>query len=64
MLAADFLAARLDTVDLLHQFTDEQLATAVPMVSGEQAVGDAFAGRAEHATEHITWIEEGWRQGM
>src|SRR5438105_11847703 len=32
MLAADFLAARQDTVDLLHQFTDEQLATVMPTV--------------------------------
>jgi hypothetical protein len=64
MLAADYLAARQDTVDLLHQFTDEQLATLVPMVTGEQAIGDLFARRAEHATEHITWIEEGLRQGV
>jgi hypothetical protein len=63
-LAADFLAARQDTLNLLHQFTDEQLATLVPMVTGEQAVGDLFAGRAGHATEHITEIEEGWRQGV
>ena len=64
MLAADFLAARQDTVDLLHQFTDDQLATSVPTVIGDQAAGDLFAGRAGHATEHITWIEEGWRQGV
>ncbi len=61
MLAADYLAARQDTVDLLHQFTDEQLATLVPMVTGEQAVGDLFAGRAEHATEHMSSVEEGFR---
>ncbi len=35
MLSADFLAARQDTVDLLHQFTDEQLAAAVPTVVGD-----------------------------
>src|SRR5262249_27656722 len=64
MLSADFLAARQDTVDLLHQFTDEQLAASVPTVVGDQAVGDLFAGRAGHATWHITWIEEGWRQGV
>jgi hypothetical protein len=64
LLAADYLAARQDTVDLLHQFTDEQLATLVPMVTGEQAVGDLFAGRAGHATEHMTSIEEGLRQGV
>ncbi len=64
MLAADFLAARQETLDLLHQFTDDQLAALMPLVVGEQAVGDVFAGRAGHATEHITWIEEGLRQGV
>ena len=63
MLAADFLAARQDTVDLLHQFTDDQLAAPVPTVVGDQAAGDLFAGRAGHATEHITSIEEGFRRG-
>ncbi len=62
LLAADYLAARLDTLDLLHQFSDEQLAAPVPTVVGEQAAGDLFAGRAGHATVHITWIEDGWSQ--
>jgi hypothetical protein len=60
-LSAEFLAARQDTVDLLHQFTEEQLAAPMPLVTGEQAVGDVFAGRAAHATEHITSVEEGLR---
>ena len=64
LLAADFLAARQDTLDLLHQFTDEQLAAPVPTVVGEQAAGDLFAGRAEHAAEHITGIEKGFRHGV
>ena len=64
LLAADYLAARLELLDLLRQFTDEQLAAPVPTVVGEQAAGDLFAGVAEHATGHITWIEEGWRQGV
>jgi hypothetical protein len=63
MLAADYLAARQDTVDLLQQFTDDQLATPVPTVIGEQSVGDLFAGRAGHAALHMTWIEEGFRRG-
>jgi len=65
MLAADYLAARQDTVDLLQQFTDEQLATVMPTVGGDQAVGDffAFQAGAGHAVEHITSIEEGFRQG-
>jgi len=64
MLAAEFLAARQDTVDLLRQFTDEQLAALVPTVVGEATAGDIFAGRAGHATEHITVIEEGLRPGV
>ena len=64
MRASDFLAARQDTVDLLHQFTDDQLAAPVPTVGGDQAAGDLFAGRAEHATEHMTSIEKGFRQGV
>jgi hypothetical protein len=64
MLAADYLAARQETLDLLHQFTDDQLAALVPSVVGDAAAGDLFAGRAGHATEHITSIEEGFRQGV
>jgi hypothetical protein len=64
MLAADFLAARQETLDLLHQFTDDQLANTVPTVISDQTAGDLFAGRAEHAAAHISWIEEGFRQGV
>jgi hypothetical protein len=64
MLSADYLAARQDTLGLLGQFTDERLAAPTPTVVGAQAAGDLFAGRAWHATEHIRWIEEGWRQGV
>ena len=64
LLAADYLATRQDTIDLLHQFTDEQLAAPVPTVVGEQTAGGLFTGLAEHATGHITWLEECWRQGV
>ncbi|HEU0025709.1 MAG TPA: DinB family protein [Ktedonobacterales bacterium] len=64
LLVADYLAARQDTVDLLRQFTDEQLAASVPSVGGDGAAGDLFAGRAGHAAEHITAIEDGLRQGV
>ena len=64
ILAADYLAVRQETLDLLHQFTDDQLAAPVPTVGGDQAAGDLFAGRAGHAAEHITSIEEGFRQGV
>ncbi|HLI51311.1 MAG TPA: DinB family protein [Thermomicrobiaceae bacterium] len=61
-LVAEYRAARLELLDLLQQFSDEQLSAPVPTVVGEAAAGDIFAGRAAHATEHITWIEEGWRR--
>ena len=61
MLIADYLAARQNTLHLLRQFTDEQLAAAVPTVVGDQAAGGFFAGRAGHATEHMTSVEEGLR---
>ena len=63
MLVADFLVARQELLDLLHQFTDEQLAASVRTPIGDEVAGDLFAGRAEHATEHMSSIEEGWRQG-
>ena len=63
MVAVDYLAARQETVDLLQQFTDDQLATPVPTVIGDQAAGDLFAGIARHAATHMTWIEEGFRGG-
>jgi hypothetical protein len=62
-LVADYLAARQDSLDLLRQFTDEQLAATVPTVVGPQTAGDFFAGRIGHAAEHMTAIEEGLRQG-
>jgi hypothetical protein len=63
-LAADYVAARQDTLDLMSQFTDEQLAAALPTVVGEQTPGSFFAGRADHATEHITSVEEALRQNV
>ena len=62
LLAADFLAARQDTLNLLQQFTDEQLAASVPTVVGEASAADLIAGRAGHADEHMTLIKEGLRQ--
>ncbi len=63
-LSADYLAARQDTLNLLSQFTDEQLAAPVPSVVGEATAGCLFAGRAGHASEHMTAIEEGLRQSV
>jgi hypothetical protein len=64
MLVAEYRAARLELLDLLHQFTDEQLASSIPTVVGDGGAGDIFAGRAGHATEHMTSVEEGLRQSV
>jgi len=64
LLVAEYQAARQELLALLHQFTDEQLAAAVPTVVGEGTASDIFAGRAGHASEHMTAIEEGLRQGV
>jgi hypothetical protein len=64
MLAANYLAGRQETLSLIQQFTDEQLATLVPTVGGERSAGDLFAGLAGHEATHINWIEEGFRRGV
>jgi hypothetical protein len=63
-LVADFLVARQELLDLLRQFTNEQLAAPIPSVVGEGTASDIFAGRAGHASEHMTAIEEGLRHGV
>ncbi|MGH2484889.1 MAG: hypothetical protein ACRDHE_02650, partial [Ktedonobacterales bacterium] len=61
-LCAEYLAGRQELVDLLRQFTDEQLAASIPSVVGEATAGDVFAGRAGHAVEHMSSVEDGLRQ--
>ena len=57
--------ARQETLALLEQFTDEQLAAPLSFSHlGNLTVGDLFAANARHAATHIAWIEEGFRQGL
>lgn len=63
-LSTEYLAARQELLGLLRQFNDEQLAASIPSVVGEATVSDMFAGRADHAAEHMNAVEEGWRQGV
>jgi hypothetical protein len=57
--------ARKETLDLLEQFSDEQLAAPVPLPHlANLTAGNLFAANAQHATAHIAWIEEGFRQGL
>jgi hypothetical protein len=64
-LRAHLSAARQETLDLLGQFTDEQLAAPLPpsLIPNVNA-GNLFVANAQHAATHITWIEEGFRQGL
>jgi len=63
-LRANLLTARQETLELLEQFTDEQLAAPVSTsLVRNMTAGDLFVANAQHAATHITWIEEGLRQG-
>jgi hypothetical protein len=59
-LVADVRAARQETLQLLQQFTDAQLAApvSVSLVAGRTA-GELFVANAQHAAAHIAWVEEG-----
>lgn len=64
-LAADQAVARQETLKLLEQFTDEQLAAPASIsLAADRTAGDLFAANAGHAAVHIKWIEEGFRQGL
>ena len=54
----------METLDLLEQFTDEQLAAPVSTsFLTNMTAGDLFVANAQHAARHMAWIEEGFRQG-
>jgi hypothetical protein len=64
-LGADLAAARQETLNLLEQFTDEQLAAHASLsFATDRTAGDLFAANAQHAAAHMMWIEEGFRQGL
>ena len=63
-LRAQLSKARQETLDLLEQFTDEQLAAPVSTsFLTNMTAGDLFVANAQHAARHMAWIEEGFRQG-
>lgn len=64
-LHAQLSTARQETLDLLEQFSDEQLAAPVSAsFPGNMTVGNLFVANAQHAATHILWIEEGLRHGV
>jgi hypothetical protein len=63
-LRAHLLTAHQETLDLLEQFTDEHLAAPVSLsFLANMTAGTLFVANAQHAAMHLTWIEEGFRQG-
>ena len=64
-LFADLAAARQETLNLLEQFSDEQLAAPASIsYVADRTAGDLFAANAQHAAVHMKWIEEGFREGL
>jgi hypothetical protein len=64
-LHANLSTARKGTLDLLEQFTDEQLAAPVSLSNlANITAGNLFLANAQHAATHMAWIEEGFRQGF
>jgi hypothetical protein len=62
-LVADVTTARQETLQLLDQFTDAQLAApATVSLVADRTAGELFAANAQHAATHITWVEEGLRK--
>jgi hypothetical protein len=64
-LRVQLSTARQETLDLLEQFTDEQLAAPVSLSYLKNVTaGNLFAANAQHAATHMAWIEEGFRRGL
>jgi hypothetical protein len=64
-LRENLLTVRQETLGLLEQFTDEQLAAPVSLsYLANVTAGNLFAANAQHNATHITWIEEGFSQGL
>ncbi|HEX4905346.1 MAG TPA: DinB family protein [Acidimicrobiales bacterium] len=59
-LFADLDAARADTLALLDQLTDEQLAAPLPGAPwNDGSIGGVLITNAHHAIQHWAWVEEG-----
>ncbi len=59
-LFADLDAARADTLALLEQLTDEQLAAPLPGAPwNDGSIGGVLITNAHHAIQHWAWVEEG-----
>ena len=59
-LFADLDAARADTLALLDELSDEQLAAPLPGAPwNDGSIGGVLITNAHHAIQHWAWVEEG-----
>ena len=62
-LLADLANARADTLTLVEQLTDEQLAMPIPCAPwGDGTIGGVLMTNAHHETMHVAWVNEGLKQ--
>jgi hypothetical protein len=62
-LFADLDAARADTLALMDELTDEQLAAPLPGAPwADGTIGGVLITNAYHAIQHWQWVEEGLQQ--
>jgi hypothetical protein len=61
-LIADLEAARADTLALMEELTDEQLATPLPGAPwADGTIGGVLITNAGHQVMHTKWVDEGLR---
>lgn len=54
------LAVRTETLELLAELTDEQLASKIPGAPwADGTVGGIMAANADHGRMHFNWAKEG-----
>lgn len=59
-ILSDFMAVRQDTLALLEQLTDEQLATPLPNAPwSDGTIGGILITNAHHEHQHQQWVDEG-----
>lgn len=59
-LLKDLDAARADTLALLDELTDEQLAAPLPGAPwADGTIGGVLITNAHHEVQHWTWVAEG-----
>jgi hypothetical protein len=59
-LIKDLKAARVDTISLLDELSDEQLASPLPGAPwADGTIGGVLITNAYHEVQHLKWVREG-----